>query len=352
MRAAKPDNTDSSLARAKQVFTQIRSHKYSAAPRTYEILYRYASGSNPALKRAVDSARRRTDKLEPADIDTLAGEFLLGALVDRSAEIGGLLSDELKQLLSSLELAHIETSDRAQKLSELAQTSGSTEVDQLHALIQTLLIGAKEMEESNKKLEAELSASMTEIKHLKTNLQKARADSMVDPLTMLKNRKSFDDSLTQVLKRAFPANIPVCLMMIDIDHFKTVNDRFGHLIGDQVIRMIASVLKSLLGNQTDLARYGGEEFVALRSSCNAEAGLKAAEEVRRQIAERPFRLRTSGEMIGSVSVSIGVASLKSTDTAQSFVERADQCLYFAKQNGRNRTASEFDLPDAATLQTM
>jgi diguanylate cyclase len=163
----------------------------------------------------------------------------------------------------------------------------------------------------------------------------------------MKNRKSFDDALAQILGKALPGKIPVCLMMVDIDHFKSINDRFGHLVGDQVIRMIASVMKVQLGEQTHLARYGGEEFVALRSGSDIQAALRAAEQFRKQIAERPFKLRSTGEMIGNLTISVGVAALRSTDTAQSLVDRADRSLYFAKQNGRNRIASERDLEAAA-----
>ncbi len=338
---------ETSFERAKKVLSQIRARQYSAAPTTYEVLYRTAGHADPALKREVDRIRAEKGRLEPADIDGLAGEFVLSPAAERITEIGGLLSHELKHVLSTLELAQIETNDRANQLSRLSRTRETSRSDQLRALIQALMMGAKDMEKINRQLEAELSGSMKEIKRLKASLEKARTDSRIDPLTMLKNRKSFDEALSRVLGKALSAKHMVCLMMVDIDHFKRINDQFGHLVGDQVIRMIASIMKDKFGDRTHLARYGGEEFVALITGCSIDAALRTTDEFRRQIADRPFKLRSTGEMIGNVTVSIGVAALRNTDTAQSLVERADQSLYLAKQKGRNRTASERDLGAAA-----
>jgi diguanylate cyclase len=109
----------------------------------------------------------------------------------------------------------------------------------LRAVIERLVTGAKEMETSNRKLEARLSASRQEIEQLQVNLETARTESLTDPLTTLSNRKFFDSELSKAIAEAKKGGEPLTLLTSDVDHFKAFNDKFGHLTGDQVLRLVA-----------------------------------------------------------------------------------------------------------------
>jgi len=120
-------------------------------------------------------------------------------------------------------------------------------------VIERLIAGAKEMETSNRKLEARLSASREEIEQLQQNLETVRTESLTDPLTTLANRKFFDAELDRTVAEAKAGYEPLALLMCDVDHFKAFNDRFGHLTGDQVLRLVAISVKQI-GRGEDMPR--------------------------------------------------------------------------------------------------
>jgi diguanylate cyclase len=126
------------------------------------------------------------------------------------------------------------------------------------------------------------------------------------------------------------------LMLTDIDHFKTFNDNFGHLTGDQVLRLVAMSVKHNVKGEDTTARYGGEEFAVILPNTILRAAVTVAEHIRRAVMAKELMKRSTGEHLGRMTISIGVATLRKGDTGQSLIERADTCLYAAKRHGRNR----------------
>jgi diguanylate cyclase len=128
--------------------------------------------------------------------------------------------------------------------------------------------------------------------------------------------------------------------MCDIDHFKRFNDTYGHVVGDQALRLIAAAMSRAVRDQDTPARYGGEEFAVVLPNTSLDQAVAAAENLRRAIMEKKVVKRSTGEDLGRITVSIGVAQFQFTDSAQSFIERADGHLYAAKRTGRNRVVWE------------
>jgi diguanylate cyclase len=135
---------------------------------------------------------------------------------------------------------------------------------------------------------------------------------------------------------------PLALLMCDVDHFKAFNDRFGHLTGDQVLRLVAISVKQIVKGQDIAARYGGEEFAVALPKTALRSAIGVADQIRRAVMNKELMKRSSGERLGRVTISIGVALLQPADTPQSLIERADKCLYDAKRNGRNQVVAETD----------
>ena len=202
---------------------------------------------------------------------------------------------------------------------------------------------AKEMEVSNHKLEERLSASKREINDLQVNLEAVRSESLTDPLTQLSNRKFFDTTLEEAIAEARAKNEPLSLMMADIDHFKNFNDSFGHLTGDQVLRLVAMSVKQNVKGQDTAARYGGEEFAIILPN----TVLRSAITVGRS---HPPRGHDQGIDEEARPASISAASrFRSASPPctrptmrKSLIERTDACLYAAKRHGRNRVMCETD----------
>jgi diguanylate cyclase len=131
-------------------------------------------------------------------------------------------------------------------------------------------------------------------------------------------------------------------MLTDIDHFKAFNDNFGHLTGDQVLRLVAMAVKHNVKGKDTAARYGGEEFAVVLPNTALRAAVTVAEHIRRAVMAKELMKRSTGEQLGGITISIGVAALRKGDSGQSLIERADICLYAAKRHGRNRVMCEAD----------
>lgn len=164
--------------------------------------------------------------------------------------------------------------------------------------------------------------------------------SLRDPLTGLSNRRHFLAALDQEIDRVTRAGDMALLLMIDIDHFKIVNDTYGHPAGDQVIRAVAHCLAACVRPMDTVSRFGGEEFAIILPSCQSVFGAQVAERIRERVAATPVVL-DSGEML-NFTVSIGGAYAPQwlRFTAAAWIERADEQLYRAKAEGRNRVCLE------------
>ena len=131
--------------------------------------------------------------------------------------------------------------------------------------------------------------------------------------------------------------------MIDIDHFKKINDTHGHKVGDKVLELIGQTIKGSVKGRDVPARYGGEEFIVLLPATKLEDACKLAESIRKQISSKLLKVILTQEKIGIVTISCGVGQVRDNDTIDSLMERADQALYHAKESGRDNVKSEKDL---------
>ncbi|MET0795341.1 MAG: GGDEF domain-containing protein [Polyangiaceae bacterium] len=184
--------------------------------------------------------------------------------------------------------------------------------------------------ESQKRMLGELSQKITD---LRDELQEVREKAALDPLTQLFNRASLDAHLERVADLAFLLSSSPCILMIDVDHFKKINDSHGHPAGDEVLRRVADALvRNFLRREDFVARYGGEEFVVVIPDSSLHNAELRAERVRQSLSELEI---DTGKSKIQVTVSIGLASLSSGDAGVSWLARADAALYEAKGSGRN-----------------
>jgi diguanylate cyclase len=223
--------------------------------------------------------------------------------------------------------------------------------EEIRSVVDTLTKSTHEMRDTNKALEERLALSRTEISSLQQSLEAIRAESLTDPLTGLGNRKYFDRSIETLVQSAMASGEPLSLLMFDIDHFKSFNDSYGHLTGDQVLRLVGMSLKQTIKGQDITARYGGEEFAVVLPNTALRQALTVADHIRRAVMSKELKKKSTGEILGRVTISVGVSMLKPGDDTDSLIERADACLYAAKRAGRNRVICEADPEYAAETQT-
>ena len=344
------DEHERTLAFAEIALGQIRALGQTATPRNFEIWYNYATGYNQPLNQSINEVLAQKGALSEADLEQIYDTYIaVSRLGDRMDSVNTRVLDEIKQVITTIDAAAGSATSYSQRLNlaseKLAQANDG---EALRSVIEHLVQGAKEMEHNNKKLETRLAASRQEIEQLQQNLEIVRTEALTDPLTTLSNRKYFDAALAKSIAEAQEKNEPMSLLMADIDHFKSFNDQYGHLTGDQVLRLVALAMKQNVKGRDVAARYGGEEFVIALPNTALQSAITVADHIRRAVMTKELMRRSNGERLGRVTISIGAAVLRPGDTAQLLIERADNCLYAAKRNGRNRVIGEAD-PEAEAV---
>ena len=222
----------------------------------------------------------------------------------------------------------------------LSALDGEPTLAELKVLATDIVQGASHLKQSGDSLNRKLADSQKEIDGLRENLAKATVESERDFLTNLFNRKAFDKRIAERMNEAWADKTELALLMVDVDHFKTFNDTFGHLIGDEVLKIVARTLTDTVKGMDIVARYGGEEFAVILPKTPVGGGMIVGEAIRKAIASKELKRRDTGENFGVLTVSIGVASLRNGDTVDAFIQRADEALYRSKKGGRNRVTME------------
>lgn len=192
-----------------------------------------------------------------------------------------------------------------------------------------------EMLERVHSAEARLERANREANELREKLEEARDNARRDPLTDLPNRRAFEEAYAAQMA----SGAPLCVAVCDVDHFKSVNDRFGHIVGDRVLKAIAEVLAETCHGHL-VARYGGEEFAILFSDLELTEARRILEAARVKVADKHYRLRETDEPLGDVTFSSGVTQAKADEHRGTVFHRADRLLYAAKAAGRNRVLSD------------
>jgi diguanylate cyclase len=338
------DEHERTMAFAEIALGQIRALRQPATPRHFEVWYAYATGYNPSLNQMINEALTRNGTLSDADIGQVYNTYISSnRFTDRIGDVGSQVMGEIEQVMAMIGAAAGNASSYGESLAHVSQKLDvAADEPAIRALVETLVQATKEMERNNQTLEARLSASKREISELQQNLEAVRSESLTDPLTSLANRKYFDETLCKAIAESLSKGEPLSLMMTDIDHFKKFNDSFGHFTGDQVLRLVAISAKQNVKGQDLAARYGGEEFAIILPNTILRSAITLADQIRRAVMSKELMKRSTGEHLGRVTISIGVAMLQHGDSTQSLIERADACLYVAKRNGRNRVISEAD----------
>lgn len=334
---------DRSFALAKRTHDLIRDYGPSATPRAYAVWYAYVSGELPLLSDAVKRLTAQNGCLTEADIDDLHESYLDGRrLASATGDISRVVLSEIAAITEILDLSLGSTTQYGESLRGLAQdlAQGLPNRARLGEIVSTLVSTTREVAVNNRVLEARMRETRTEIETLREKLEATRLESLTDALTGLSNRKHFEETLKATLEAARGRSSPMSLIILDIDFFKRFNDLYGHLTGDQVLRLVAIVMRENAGKDAHLARFGGEEFGIVLPGADRAAARQVAETVRTSVMGRELVKRSTGESLGKVTVSLGIAVFRQGDTPASLMERADLCMFAAKRGGRNRAVDD------------
>lgn len=343
MKYAEPK--DQTLALLRAVVSEMGRHDAAANPLAYAVFYERLAGINPGLTRAFDDALQATPRLDDATVERLFRRHV--------AEVGADDTDriqrDMQRLMSDMAASAARTGSDAGRFGE--QLGGLTgalsgalsgalqagDVRQVGEQVQRTLQSTQAMQHSVATLQAQIAESRHEIERLREDLVRTREEATLCPMTRVLNRRGFDQKLADMLRERPPRGASHCLILLDIDHFKRVNDNHGHTVGDRVIAGLGEVLRSVPREPgMACARYGGEEFAVLLPATTLPRATQVAEAVRTRARAMRLRDRQTREIVVQVTVSAGVAAWQPGEDEQAFVACADAALYRSKETGRDR----------------
>jgi len=324
-------------ALAKTAIGLMAERAVEPSPENFELFFAYASGDNPAVSRLIGDMIAARKAFTPAVLDDLRKRFFSKARLEEAMDsVGESVAETLDAMRGKLEKAGRETVDYGKALSAATGQLGAVQTPQgVRKLVDGLINATRTMEDRTKALESELQSSSREVAELKSKLDDVRKESLTDPLTGVANRKAFDAELNSAIRQAQESDEPLSLLMCDIDHFKKFNDTFGHQTGDHVLRLVANCLSENVKGRDTAARYGGEEFAVIVRGTALEAAVRLADQIRGGVECKKLVKKSTGDILGTITISIGAAELDATEAAPSLIQRADACLYAAKNAGRN-----------------
>ena len=335
---------------AQSAVEKLRTLEIAATPNNFAVWYGYFAGRDAAMTQALDIVLSNKVELTPERCEEIYEKYIgFGKENAELRENTNRLEAMIQGVLEQVDQAGKDQGSYGKKLagfsSVLSKSGGSDMAD----LVKGILNDTRQIMEKNQALESRLGESSQEISDLRQHLEEVRREAMTDALTGIANRKYFDVSLREEAAQAQDEGDELCLLLMDIDHFKKFNDTYGHLIGDEVLKAVARIMKDGVKGRDTAARYGGEEFVIILPNTKLDDAKTVADQIRQNLASRKLKNRKTGESYGVVTLSVGAAVYRSGESLESFVQRADQALYRAKAEGRNRVITETMMDEVVSL---
>lgn len=334
-----PETPDRARELLRLTLADLGRYGLTPNPVNYALLYAYEAGHSQALRKELEQVLAAD---RPLDTD-LSKELFRRHVFSCDTKLMEQYREELLQIvaqtLGSVTDFATEVTSASGILTNYADQLASC--DNLKDILQiaaNLIADTRRLAHKSRSMEQQMLANTTEIAQLRTELQRAREEAETDALTGLLNRRAFSQVFERCVRRARNGIPVISLLLLDIDHFKRVNDTYGHLMGDQVLRAIAQLLTKTVKGRDQLARVGGEEFAILLCDTLLSGAHSVAEDIRRRVEIGRYQRAKGGAQLARITVSLGVAAYCKGESWLDFYARCDRALYQAKREGRNRVS--------------
>jgi len=321
----------------KHVLPLMSRHAAGYHPISYTVWYEYVRGARPELRENVDDELKLHERLTAALTYALYSKHLVEpaeqALMTARTNLLGLV----EQVKHAVHRAEGDTAGFDARLNEFQRDLAAAEtIEDMGGRVSSMLVETQRVSDGFGRLSSQLDQSKSDVRRLTEELHQIREDALTDALSGLLNRRGFDRELRRLAPKEGAQDRALTMIMLDIDHFKKVNDTYGHPLGDRVIAAVGQSIRDCLGDVGVAARYGGEEFAVLLPSQPIEIAESVAQSIRQRVEQGRIRRRQGEEPVGGVTVSAGVAAWHPDEDLASLIERADRALYASKRAGRNR----------------
>jgi diguanylate cyclase len=309
----------------------------------FQVWFKYSLDTPSDLKRTIGILIGNKRKFDVATNHDLFENYIGSQAFD--AAVAYDVSQQLHSVMASakqfLTTAIADNRTQIQVINDVAHQTEAGVDPKL--LVQSLMQELTRAATRTTKLEMSFVEKTRELDTIRDSLSKSEERARTDTLTGLPNRRALDEFFRVAQIAAMEKDDPLSVLLIDIDHFKRFNDDFGHGVGDQVLRLMAKVLRERVRDIDLPARYGGEELIAVLPGADLTTCAAVAERIRRSISECGITGRTTGDALPGITVSIGVGQFQLGESMADLIDRCDRALYVAKRTGRNRVVTENEL---------
>jgi diguanylate cyclase len=337
-------NPDQYAELLRLTLPMMAKHRIPVTPENYSVWYQYVIGENPGLKAHVDGLIKKGIPFNQKTNSELFDRYGSHCNIERIEGISSNLHSIMEDVNNTLASADDDTCRFGGSLDDInTAITASTPFQNIKDLLSGLLSETQRMQEITRSMQAHILVKTREVEALQTELEREKVRSRSDPMTNLVNRATFFSALAEAIEDPNSSRGRLCLLMLDIDHFKRVNDSHGHLVGDRVIKFVAESIRKTVKGRDTAARYGGEEFALLLPSTPMEGARKLGQQLLKAISSARLMRTDSKTPLEQVTISIGLAVFKDGEDMMNFIDRADQALYQAKRKGRNRLCTELTL---------
>jgi diguanylate cyclase len=324
---------------AEAAMASMQVHGVLQTPSNFSVWYAYHSGQNVDLSRMIDVLVSNNCPIDDQTLDELHGKFFRSPIMDRAlCDTSMRARETLKTVLDMVERAKSDARGIGLAIDDIS-TQFLANVNSLAGLIDLLVEETGNIVGRSERLRLDLKQSVDKIDALEKTLQDVRREATTDGLTGIANRRYFDMSLQTMSGDAMNSGDDLSLLLVDIDHFKQVNDTWGHAVGDEILQLVAATLTQTVKGQDCAARYGGEEFAVILPGTSIGAALRVGDNIRTALGRRAFVPRCAEDAVCNVTVSVGVACYEPGEPLAQWVQRTDAALYQAKKSGRNRVVA-------------
>lgn len=322
----------------------MRNAAVPPTPSNYQVWFAYATREKPRLCDRIDRLIEAAEPFTPEIMESLYADFFtlhadFGVVSGKMRELRGVAVELVDRLATSKVAIGRYSLVLDTAVQALNRSPSKPAVEQTIRALQTATESAGERILT---LEHLFAASVARISELQQELMSSEKDAHTDPLTGLANRRAFEAALQVRATEMAAAGHALTLLLLDVDNFKHFNDIHGHVLGDKLLQLVAQILTNNIKGRDLAARYGGEEFAIVLVQANLSQARAVAEQIRLLLSSAPIKNRSTGQSLGMVTCSIGIAAYHAGEMLTDLVDRADRALYEAKRSGRNRVVAEPD----------
>ncbi len=328
-----PEDTQLASRYVKQAIPLMIKNGIAPNPCTFTLWYTYVTNRDKELKNALDRMMEEKKEFSEEISRELFRKYVIKDEIDLQGNLQESLTSVLHGLMDSVGEVKNGTDNFQRSLTGgLDNISGEVNQSSLEDTIKLLIETTQSVKDVTDSFQDQLKNAETEIAELRQLLHEEIQHTYLDPLTKIGNRRAFDRRMLELFQQEKET---VSLILIDLDHFKTINDTYGHVMGDKVLQGISIAIQNVCSEATLIARYGGEEFAILLEDTQ-EAAYHTTQAIQVAFSKLILKKKNTGEIVENITASFGLAQKLEGEFPDELIERADKALYTAKENGRNQ----------------